>query len=107
MPAIRCDALAERPREIGLGPAADPGGGVRRDIGRVYRAERSLERQTARKGRAARPRMAADAIPRRSQIVSLLRRLLIRLGAVGAGDRGGRPKPRRQAQKGKPAAGAA
>src|SRR5207302_10419457 len=56
-------AQAHRAHEIGLAPAADPGVGMRRDVGAVERAERRLERPATGVRLRARLRlgMAADA----------------------------------------------
>ena len=51
--AVGTFAVAHGADEIGLGPAADPGNGVRRDIRSVERAKRRFERAAARKGTAS------------------------------------------------------
>ena len=70
-PAVPVDAVPHRAGERGIGPGADPGRRVRRDVGGVHGAERRLHRLAPGIRRAVRPRMAHRAIPHRRELRAL------------------------------------
>lgn len=68
MPAFPIDALAHRTRKRHLRPRAYAGFGIRCDVGRKDRPERSGKRQTSRQRLAGIGRVASAAAADRSQV---------------------------------------
>jgi len=66
--SIASDAAMNRFQELCVRPGADSGVPVRRDVGRIDRAERRDERETSCKRRAARSRVAGLAVGGTRQI---------------------------------------
>src|SRR5271167_3151886 len=62
------DTSAHRTDKFRIAPSAEPGFSIGRDVWRIDRAERQLERASTRKGRAARGRVAGDTVGRLCQI---------------------------------------
>src|ERR1700686_3196157 len=83
MPSVAMNALAHRALEGGIGPCADAGFEIGRDVGRVDRAEWSLDRTAAATPIAAAQRAATVAsAPRR--LANGFCHLLLGAGGFGA-----------------------
>ena len=65
-------AVPYRAHELGIAPRADAVLGIGRDVGRIDRPERQLERQATRIGLAIGRRVAGDAVRRGRKIAPLL-----------------------------------
>jgi hypothetical protein len=87
MASFAVDAFAQRADEGLLGPAADAGIGVRRDVGAVERAERRFDRPAAGKRSSAFGGMADLAIADRGELRALCDQRWIERGACGHGVR--------------------
>ena len=72
MPAVGGDALAQRALQVLRAPVADSGLGVRRDVGRVDRAERRGERAASGIRGSALARVAPHAIGGRRDVATSL-----------------------------------
>ena len=77
---ITANAAAKRPRELRLRVASDSEIGRRRDVRRIDRSERGVDRQPAGEGQAVRRGVAGRAVGRDCQILSALDRRSVRLG---------------------------
>ena len=79
MAAIRADALLHGLDELIVGPVADAGFLVRRDVGRVQRAERHLHRQAAGVGLATFGDVAGQAVRGAGQVFAAFEQGVVRL----------------------------
>jgi len=77
--AIRADALLHGLDELIVGPVADAGFLVRRDVGRVQRAERHLHRQAAGVGLAAFGDVAGQAVRGAGEVFAAFEQGVVRL----------------------------